>query len=47
MAVPVVTPLEHAGQDAYLVRLATLRGVFGLARPAPVQVALQIRFRKR
>jgi len=39
--------LEHAGEDAYLVRLAALGGVARLPGAAPVKVALQILLAQR
>ena len=35
-------PLEHAGEDLYLVRLAALRRVARLAGPPPVEPVLDI-----
>ena len=45
--VPVVIPLEDAGQDSHLVRFLPLGGEARLTRPPPVQEGLDIRLAKR
>ena len=42
IGVPVVSPLEHAGQDAHRVRLLALGGEVRLAGPAVVEPGLDV-----